>query len=374
MWAQHQAVKSRVKRGLAHLARVALVVALVALAGCADTRYYWQSVTAHLQVMQAAKPVDDWLADPKTPVALKQRLKLASEIRHFAVTQLSLPDNASYHRFAMLPRRYVVWNVVAAPEFSLTLTTWCFPVAGCVGYRGYFAEDDAQQEASRLRATGLEVSVYGVPAYSTLGWMNWLGGDPLLNTFVNYPDGELARMLFHELSHQVLYVAGDTAFNESFATAVERLGGEAWLLQQASPQARATYQEFNVRRQQFKALTRTTRDRLSQIYIKNSALALTDTEMVASKKKAMDEFRLAYEVLKANWGGYSGYDAWVAQANNAAFGAQAAYDDLAPGFEALFVREDRDWLRFFEAVKQLGSLDETRRTEQLRQLAIRPQG
>jgi predicted aminopeptidase len=324
--------------------------------------------------MQATQSVDDWLADPQTPDALKQRLTLARDIRQFAVTQLKLPDNASYHRYASLPHRYVVWNVVAAPEFSLTLKTWCFPVAGCVGYRGYFSEADAQAEAMRLRSAGLEASVYGVPAYSTLGWMNWLGGDPLLSTFVNYPDGELARMLFHELSHQVLYVADDTAFNESFATGVERLGGEAWLAQQASAQARADYLVFNTRRQQFRALTRATRDRLAQIYAKNSALAQTNTTLIATKKAAMDEFRQSYEVLKASWGGYSGYDAWVAQANNAAFGAQAAYDDLVPGFEALFAREGRDWPRFYTAVKQLGQQNKTQRTEHLRQLASRPQG
>jgi predicted aminopeptidase len=353
------------------LTRAALVLSMLLLSGCADTRYYWQSVAGHLQVMQAAKPVDDWLADPQTPAPLRQRLSLAQEIRQYAVTQLQLPDNASYHRYANLPRRYVVWNVVAAPEFSLTLKTWCFPVAGCVGYRGYFSEADAQAEASRLRATGLEVSVYGVPAYSTLGWMNWLGGDPLLSTFVNYPDGELARMLFHELSHQVLYVADDTVFNESFATAVERLGGEAWLAQQASPQARADYLVFNTRRQQFRALTRATRDKLAQIYIKNSALAQTNAALKAAKSVAMQEFKSAYEVLKASWGGFGGYDAWVAQANNAAFGAQAAYDDLVPGFEALFDREGRNWPRFFQAVKQLSQQDKMQRAEQLRQWANR---
>jgi predicted aminopeptidase len=372
--AQHHAANAKGMRWLTHLARAALALSLAVLAGCADTRYYWQSVTGHLQVMQAAKPVDDWLADPNASDALKQRLTLARAIRQFAVTQLQLPDNASYHRFAVLPRRYVVWNVVAAPEFSLTLTTWCFPVAGCVGYRGYFSEEDAQEEAARLRTTGLEASVYGVPAYSTLGWMNWLGGDPLLSTFVNYPDGELARMLFHELSHQVLYVADDTVFNESFATAVERLGGETWLAQQAAPQARAAYLVFNTRRQQFRALTRATRDRLQQIYIQNGLPAPIDPALVASKSEAMRDFRNAYELLKTSWGGYSGYDAWVAQANNAAFGAQAAYDDLVPGFEALFDREGRNWPRFFEAVKQLSRQGKTLRTEHLRQLANRPQG
>jgi predicted aminopeptidase len=359
---------------LTRMAGAASLLTLVLLGGCADTRYYWQSVTGHLQVMRLAKPVDDWLLDPQTPAALKQRLTLARQVRQFAVAELELPDNASYHRYANLPRRYVVWNVVAAPEYSLTLKTWCFPVAGCVGYRGYFSEADAQQEASRLRATGLEVSVYGVPAYSTLGWMNWLGGDPLLSSFVNYPDGELARMLFHELAHQVLYVADDTVFNESFATAVERLGGEAWLTQQASAQARADYLVFNTRRQQFRALTRATRDKLSQIYIKNSALAPVDTAIEATKYVAMTNFRVAYEGLKTSWNGYSGYDAWVAQANNAAFGAQAAYDDLVPGFEALFDREQRNWPRFYDAVRQLAKQDKTLRTEQLRQLANRQQG
>jgi predicted aminopeptidase len=374
MQSQYHAAKTGGMRWLTHLVRALLALCMVVLAGCADTRYYWQSVTGHLQVMQAAKPLDEWLADPQTPDGLKQRLTLAHEIRQFAVTQLQLPDNASYHRYASLPRRYVVWNVVAAPEFSLTLKTWCFPVAGCVGYRGYFAEADAQAEATRLRDSGLEASVYGVPAYSTLGWMNWLGGDPLLSTFVNYPDGELARMLFHELSHQVLYVADDTVFNESFATAVERLGGEAWLAQQASAQARTDYLVFNTRRQQFRALTRATRDRLSQIYAKNSALAQTNEALIATKKAAMDEFRQSYEVLKESWGGYSGYDAWVAQANNAAFGAQAAYDDLVPAFEVLFARAGRDWSRFYEAVKQLSQQDKTHRTEHLRQLANRQQG
>jgi predicted aminopeptidase len=265
----------------------------------------------------------------------------------------------------------VVWNVVAAPEFSLTLKTWCFPVAGCVGYRGYFSEADAQEEATRLHAEGMEASVYGVPAYSTLGWMNWLGGDPLLSTFVNYPDGELARMLFHELSHQVLYVADDTVFNESFATAVERLGGEAWLAQQASPQARADYLVFNTRRQQFRALTRATREKLQQIYIKNNAQSLNETDLKATKSAAMHDFKNAYDVLKASWGGFSGYDAWVAKANNAAFGAQAAYDDLVPGFESLFEREGRNWPRFFEAVKQLSRQDKALRAEQLRQLENR---
>ena len=344
------------------------------LGGCADMRYYAQSVAGHWQLMRSARPVDDWLADATVPAALKQRLRLTQEIRQFAVTALHLPDNASYQRYADLQRRHVVWNVVAAPEFSLTLKTWCFPVAGCVGYRGYFSENDARTQAQALRAQGLEASVYGVSAYSTLGWMNWLGGDPLLNTFIHYPEGEVARLVFHELAHQVLYVADDTAFNESFATAVERLGGVLWLQQKASPQARADYAAFDSRRQQFRALTRTTRARLAQIYKTNSHLALMDKAGVAMKFEAMRDFRNAYATLKTSWGGYSGYDAWVAQANNAAFGAQAAYDDLVPGFQALFVQEGRDWPRFYDAVRQLAKRPAKERAQQLTQWAFELHG
>ena len=346
-----------------------LLLALL-LGGCADTRYYGQSVTGHFQLMRAARPIDDWLADGTTPAALKQRLRLAQDIRRFAVTDLHLPDNASYRRYADLQRRHVVWNVVAAPEFSLTLKTWCFPVAGCVGYRGYFSESEAQAEAQALRAQGLEVSVYGVPAYSTLGWMNWLGGDPLLNTFLHYPEGEVARLVFHELSHQVLYVPDDTDFNESFATAVERLGGALWLQHRASPVARSNYAAFDARRQQFRALTRATRAQLASIYKSNVPQAPMDKAQLAIKLDAMRDFREAYAALKTSWGGYSGYDAWVAQANNASFGAQAAYDELVPGFEALFAREGRDWPRFYDAVKQLSKRSRDERLQQLKQWAI----
>lgn len=349
------------------LARWGLLSALLLLGACADTRYYAQSVGGHLKLMQAARPMTDWLDDAQTPAPLRERLRLVQTMRRFAVTQLHLPDNASYQRFADLHRRYVVWNVVAAPPWSLTLKTWCFPVVGCVGYRGYFDEADARAQAAELRAQGLEVTVYGVPAYSTLGWMNWFGGDPLLSTFVNYPEGELARLMFHELAHQVLYVADDTVFNESFATAVERLGAEHWLATQASPEARQAYQAADRRRQQLRALTRLTRQKLTRIYEENPPLAKTEQERIAMKNEAMQAFRASYALLKQGWGGDSAYDAWVAQANNAAFGAQAAYDEWVPGFEALFVRQGRDWQRFYDAVQQLAKRPASERAGLLKQ-------
>jgi predicted aminopeptidase len=198
--------------------------------------------------------------------------------------------------------------------------------------------------------------------------LDWAGGDPLLNTFIRYPDGELARMVIHELAHQVLYVKDDTLFNESFATAVERLGGQRWLAKEGSPEAHLQYEAFDARRRQFRALSLTTRRRLEEIYEQNSLLALDRIAAVAMKNEAIAEFRSDYQHLKTTWNGYGGYDAWVVDANNAAFGAQAIYDELVPGFEALFEREGRDWSRFYDAVKRLSDLPVQERTDFLKNL------
>ena len=332
------------------LAGAGALLLAAALAGCSATTgvgYYWQSVTGHVGVMRAARPIGDWLGDETTPPAVRQRLEQARHMRRFAVEQLALPDNASYTRYADLKRRAVVWNVVAAPPQELTLKQWCFPVVGCVGYRGYFDEADARAFAASL-GTDLEVAVYPVPAYSTLGWTNWLGGDPLLSTFIGYPEGELARILFHELAHQVIYVPDDMAFNESFATAVERLGGERWMATRAGEAVRRDYERFDARRRQFRALTAATRERLAAAYALPDAAARE-----AAKQAAMTGFRARYQALKAEWGGFAGYDPWALQANNALFAAQRAYDELVPGFEALFEREGRDFARFYDAVRAL---------------------
>ncbi len=342
--------------------------ALCALGGCADAGYLLQALQGHLQVLQAAKPLEQWLDDERTPAALQQRLLLAQRLRAFAVSDLGLPDNASYHRYADLQRSAVVWNVVAAPAYSLTLKTWCFPIAGCIGYKGYFDEDQARAESQRLQAQGWEVSVYGVPAYSTLGWMNWAGGDPLLNTFIRYPEGELARMIFHELAHQLLYVQDDTVFNESFATAVEHLGAQRWLTARGSPEAQREYAELDTRRQQFRALARTTRQALEILYGGTGVAAQDEAQRTELKQRALQDFREHYARLKPNWGGYAGYDAWVAKANNASFGALAAYDELVPGFEALFRANGQDWPGFYDAVRRLARLPKQERTQTLKQL------
>jgi predicted aminopeptidase len=330
--------------------------------------YYWHSATGHLSVMSAAKPVEDWLGTGGTTARLKDRLALSQRIRNFAVSELKLPDNPSYRSYADLRRGAVVWNVVAAPAYSVKLKTWCFPVTGCVTYRGYFDEALARAEAAELRAQGYESNVYAVPAYSTLGLMNWAGGDPLLNTFIYYPEGELARLIFHELAHQVVYARDDTTFNESFATAVERLGSSLWLATRAPEAARREYAEFNNRRVQFRALALATRKHLERIYESTQG-----AERDALKLAALDQFREQYAQLRSSWGPdaarYRSFDLWVERANNASFGAQAAYDELVPAFEALFEHEGRDWKRFYDAVKRLAALTKPERHRLLKEPA-----
>ena len=354
------------------LAGVGVVAAAAALclSGCANLGYYWQSASGHLKLMSAARPVEQWLQDGEAPEKLKNRLALSRKIRQYAVRELKLPDNSSYHRYADLRRTAAVWNVVVAPRYSLTLRRWCFPVTGCVAYRGYFDEAEARAEAARFSSAYYETSVYPVPAYSTLGWMNWAGGDPLLNTFIHYPEGELARLIFHELAHQVLYTKNDTTFNESFATAVERLGGERWLQTQASEQAREAYAAFDGRRRMFRQLSRATRERLETLY---ETPGMAPEAKAEGKRRIMEDFRAEYERMKAASGIdpllWRAYDRWVREANNAFFGAQAAYDELVPGFEALFRSVGGDWPRFYDAARHLATLPKPERHQTLKEAA-----
>jgi len=335
------------------LAGIAVAGALLQTMGCAGLGYYGQSLGGHLDLLTRARPIPDWLADPTTPDALKARLRLAQRLRAFATTELALPDNPSYQRYADLGRPAVVWNVVAAPELSLSLKTWCYPVMGCVGYRGYFDQAAAQAEGRLQREAGLEVSVYGVPAYSTLGWTNWLGGDPLLNTFVSGPESALARLIFHELAHQAVYAPGDTTFNESYATAVERLGLARW---QALHGPWVDDAAAVQRRTDFRDITARARQALQAVY----QSADSDDAKRRAKAQVMATMRAEHAALKARatgpWVGFNGYDDWFAQANNASLALMAAYDQQVPAFERLFERNGRSFARLHEAVRQLAAL------------------
>ncbi|MGE0315592.1 MAG: aminopeptidase [Lautropia sp.] len=337
------------------VARATLLGVAVLLWGCQSAGeglgYYWQSVAGHWALLRKAEPAAALIADPATDPALRGRLEVAQRIRRFAVDALDLPDNGSYRRYAALDRPFVIWNVVAAPELSLELEQWCFPVAGCVKYRGYYSEQAARDFAADLARRGHDVQVAGVPAYSTLGWFD----DPLLSTFIRYPDAELARLLFHELAHQVVYAKGDTTFNESYATAVERLGVARWLEAHGDAAARDAWARYLSRRADFLALLERHRDTLRAIY----AGPGTDEDKRRRKRETFEALRAGYRALRdGRWGGYRGYDRWFDQPlGNAHLGAIASYTRWVPAFEAIFAQQHGDFGRFHAEVARLAKMD-----------------
>jgi predicted aminopeptidase len=311
----------------------ALAVAVL-LSGCETLAYYAQAVGGQVSLMSRTQPVERLLADPATPPPLRQRLVLAREIRDYAVKELKLPDNASYRGYADIGRPYAVWNVVAAPEFSLEPVQSCFPVAGCVAYRGFFALDDAERHAAELKAQGDDVYVHGVPAYSTLGRLD----DPLLSTFIRYPDADLARLIFHELAHQVAYVKDDSAFNEGFATVVEREGLRRWLAATGRLEAQ---KEFLARQEENKQLA----GEIEQVRAKLRVLyrqRIAPEAMRARKRAELDG-------LKPKLARFARYR--QLEPNNAFLAAYATYAELTPTFEYLLREEGGDLERFYARVK-----------------------
>lgn len=339
-------------------------VLLLFLSGCADLGYYWQSVHGQTQIWQKEKPITELLDDSATPPELKQKLAMVLRLRDFASRELALPDNGSYRAYADLERPFVVWNVFAAPEFSIRPREWCFPVAGCVAYRGYFSRAEAEESGKELREQGYDVYVGGVPAYSTLGWFS----DPVLNTFVHYPEAEISRLLFHELAHQRYYLAGDTEFNESFVTVVEQEGLARWTKHYGEAQ-RTAIEDARKKKSEFISLVLKYRGRLEQVY----AAATSDEQKRAAKAQVLEQMQQDYARLKRSWGGqgdYSGYDRWFATPpNNAQLASVAVYGRWVAAFQALLVKNDGDLARFYQAVKEIGSLPKEQRTERLESLA-----
>ena len=331
------------------------------LVSCTSLNYYAQAAQGQLTLLSDARPIEDWLADQNTNSKLRVRLSTARQIRTFAVHELGLPDNASYKNYASLARPFVLWNVVATPELSLDPVQWCFPVAGCVSYRGYYSTEDAAAYGRNLRAEGHDVQVGGVPAYSTLGWFN----DPLISTFIYYPDAELARLLFHELSHQVVYVQDDSQFNESFASAVEEAGVERWLSGYGNQAMRDSYIKFSARKKEFLKLLLDCRSALEANYASGASKA----EKRAVKARLFAKLKADYLVLKESWGGFAGYDRFFAEPlSNAHLASIATYNDFIPAFRALLTRE-KTFPRFYAAARALAELDKTERHKRLKRLA-----
>lgn len=351
--------------------RLALLAAVALLPGCGAIDFYWQGFAGQVGVLAGARPVDEVLAT--TPDAkLAERLERARAIRAYASRELGLPSNGSYTRYTDLGRPYVVWNVFAAPALSLDPREWCFPVAGCVSYRGFFDETDARAEAARLAAQGFDVHVGGVPAYSTLGWFD----DPLLSSFVRYPDTALARLVFHELAHQVVYVRDDTTFNESFATAVEEAGVERWIAAQAGTPRHAALLADEARSERlrvaFKRLVREARADLEALY----ASDLAPEDKRARKAAILGRLRAGYEAAKAGEAGLAAYDRWFAGyegqgPNNASLASVGLYDDQLPAFRALLAEVGGDLPAFYARVRALAKLPRSQRDAALDALAPR---
>ena len=330
--------------------RTALVLtACLALASCGTT-YVAQAAKGQLQILTARKPITKVLADPAADAGLKQRLEVVREARSFAWRELGLPNNKSYTSYADLKRDYVVWSVVATPEFSVAPREWCFPIVGCVAYRGYFKQAKAQKYADKLRAEGFDTLVEGVPAYSTLGKFS----DPVLSSMLRYGDDELAATVFHELAHQLLYVRDDSAFNEAFATTVEDEGLRRWLEHQGTAARISEYRVEQAREERFVKLLAEARGRLARLYASSLSPGLLRERKAQEFAALADEIHAFEQRERVT---YPLYDEWIKQGlNNARLASVATYYDCVPGFRKLLAQEGQDLSRFYEAARALSKL------------------
>ena len=332
--------------------RAAAVVALMASLSCGC--YLLQSAQGHLTLMSKRQPISGVIDNPRTPAALRTQLEAVASIRDFASRDLGLPDNGSYKSYADVGRTYVVWNVVAAPEFSVDPRQWCYPFVGCVAYRGYFAERKAHEFAAGLRAQGLDVAVGGVAAYSTLGHFD----DPILNTMMGWNDVELASIIFHELTHQWLYLPNDASFNEALATTVADEGVRRWLTQQGRNHDLKGYLLEQQHYLEVIALFDATRTQLRAVY----AEPLPPAAMRAAKRAAFAALSASYSALRVQWGGHAPFDAWfAADINNAHLASIATYSTCVPGFERELRAVGGDLPAFYRRVRELAKLPQAQR-------------
>ena len=333
-----------------------VLVAAAQLGGC----YYLQAARGQMEVLNKREPIDEVIRSPDTPEDVASKLELLQDARQFSIDALSLPDNESYRTYSDLGREYAVWNVVAAPPLSVDPKTWCFPVAGCVAYRGYFNKDNAERKAAELAGQDFDTFVGGATAYSTLGNFS----DPVLNTMLRRDDTELVALLFHELAHQVLYVKNDTSFNESFATAVEELGVERWLAEQDRS---GDYEDWSARKDyanDVAALALEARNELESIY----AGDLSDEAKRRAKAERLDALEAAIKA-RAEEAGIDASGWWQDQPlNNARLAAWSAYEIHVPAFRELFRECNEDFPCFYEAARELGGLDPEARQARLDEL------
>ena len=333
-----------------------LLSSIILLSACSGISYYSQSISGQLEIVSKKQNINDVIKDVRTPESLRQKLSLVENIRNFAEQQLLLPANGSYEKYVDLGRPYVVWNIFATPELSLEPLHWCFIIVGCLSYRGYFNKTDAEKFASVLEKQGMDVYVGGVRAFSTLGWFN----DPVLNTMLYREDHELAKLLFHELSHQKLYIKDDTAFNEAFADTIAIIGTERWLTKQNRDQHLPHLE--SKRERQFSKLILEYRTELESIYSSD----LNDEQKRSQKSLTIENLRQAYKSLRDSWGGYAAFDAWMdSPINNAKLSAVATYQYFVSDFMTIYRKVGGELSLFYSIVEKLGTCDKSYRHELL---------
>jgi len=344
-----------------HLPRVVLAIVFAAtLGGCSSLRYVTHVTRGEARLLAQRRSIESVVADPRTDARTRERLRDAQAARTFASDHLALPRNRSYTRYVALDRPYVSWSVFATPEFSVEPITHCFPFAGCVAYRGWFDRALAERDAARLAKQGDDVSIEGVAAFSTLGWF----ADPIVSSMLRGDAGQLDGTIFHELAHQAFYLAGDTAFNESYASFVEREGLREWRASRGEVVADAQGDERDA---QFARLVLDLRERLRALYA-----STRDVEILrAGKAREFEAFRQRYAALRdGEWDGEPRYDAWVARPlNNARLVPFGLYDTWVPAFAALFAQAQGDWPRFHAVVRELGELPDAERARRLAALS-----
>jgi predicted aminopeptidase len=339
-----------------------LLLVAVGLVSCVTISYYGQAAKGQVSLLWAREPIAALIDDDSVTSETRRKLQLVLQVRDFAQQQLDLDAGRSYLSYVELNRHFVLWNVFAAPEFSTQAVNWCYPIAGCVSYRGYFSESAAARFAQQLSEQSYDVYRGGVDAYSTLGWFN----DPLNSAILRRSDQRLIALLFHELAHQKVYVAGDTRFNESFATFVEQEGLRRWYAVHAQEGFEKALTVETQIEAAFVALVLKYRDQLTALY----ARSISETQMRAEKVAVQEAMRQEYASFRAAWG-YTGYDRWFeGPLNNAQLSTVASYNELVPAFAQMLAQTQGDLSRFYEAVQEIANLPFDVRSELLSQSVL----
>lgn len=340
---------------------LSLAVVITVIYGCDTIHYYGQAIHGQAAIISKRQPISRVLRNTDSPENLKTKLRHILNIRQFASQSLSLPTGKNYLTYVNLSRPFVIWNVFASPEFSFASKAWRYPIVGRATYRGYFSENSARKYAEKLDKKNWDIYIGPVTAYSTLGWFN----DPVLSTIINRSEASLARIIFHELAHQVLYVNSDTTFNESFATTVEQEGIRRWAKATGHPRAYDEYLLARKRQQTFTALVLSYRNRLNKLYRQD----IPDPKKRSIKKQLIASLRSDYQQVKKQWGGYTGYDDWFeTPINNAKINTVATYHELVPAFNQLLLKSGGNLKRFYESCRKLADKSKEMRRQVLKQM------